>query len=743
MLLTGAYAAAGPIHDAGRISLDCIPGASFKLEGVLGRRQKADVENWLLVVPEKNPGLLEMFTQRESNRSWDWEKLAKGGLGNNDLPPFAGEYVGKYLIAAVQATRMSDDPRLRKSVAQVVDRLIQLQAEDGYLGPWPKKERLLAYWDLWGHYHAIIGLILWHEQTDDEKAISAACKAADLVCKTYLDTGRRVTSAGTEEVNMAIIHGLAVLYRKTGEPRYLRMAQEVLKDFEKAGDYYRQGIKGEEFFRTPRPRWESLHSLQGLAELYRITGDETFRRSFLHHWASIRRFDLRNTGGFSSAEQATGNPFCNTPIETCCVIAWEAVMIDALRLTGDASIADDLELATFNAVGGAQHPSGHWWTYDTPMNGARQAFHVQVLWQARPNAPFLGCCPVNAPRGLGMLSDWGIMQSPEGLTLNYYGPMRAEVALTDGTPVVIEEKTDYPIDDTVRLKVTLRAAKQFTLALRIPAWSTKTKVLVNGQPIDRVKAREYLKLTRSWQSGDEITLQLDLSLRYESGDLEQVNNVSLYRGPILLCADDRFKSVEPIKVDVTRLNEARLAPSDEAIAKAAGPYPPWLVLDLPTGDGKMLRLIDFASAGATGKGYQSWLPAPSVRPPKPVAWQPVDGATVGRGAIRFTWRKPAVDVIMDRRHSVVISDSPEFVRTIVRYGDQTGDALTVPAEETAKFQPGTVYYWKIVARNQNGEAESIRPYKQFTIEPTAAHAVPGGRPINVRLQQSRSPLQYR
>ncbi len=184
------------------------------------------------------------------------------------------------------------------------------------------------------------------------EALAAARKAADLICKTYLDAGRSTLDAGSSEMNMGIIHGMAILYRKTGEPRYLNMAKMVLKDFEQAGDYYRLGLRGEEFYRTPKPRWESLHSLQGMAELYRATGDDTFRRAFLNLWASIRRFDRRNTGGFSSGEQATGNPYANQAIETCCVIAWEAVMIDALRLSGDSTIADDLELATFNAVAG-------------------------------------------------------------------------------------------------------------------------------------------------------------------------------------------------------------------------------------------------------------------------------------------------------------------------------------------------------------------------------------------------------
>lgn len=712
-LLLTASASAGPTNDAGRISLDSIPGARFTFDGVLGQRVKADIDNWLLGTPAKNPGLLDMFAERERNTE---------GRDVNDphqLVPWSGEFVGKYLTTAALAMRMSDDPRLRETVGKVVDRLVQLQAEDGYLGPWPKNERLLGHWDLWGHYHIMLGLMFWHEQTGDEKALAVARKMADLVCVTYLDTGRRVASAGSEEMNMGIVHGLALLYRKTGDDRYLRMAKEVVKDFEKGGDYYRQGLQGIEYFRTPKPRWESLHSLQGLAELYRITGDETFRRSFLHHWASMRRFDLRNTGGFSAGEQATGNPFnAEQAIETCCVIAWEAVMLDALRLTGDATIADDLELATFNAVAGAQHPSGEWCTYNTPINGVRGPSYQQIAFQARPNAPFLNCCSVNGPRGFGMLSEWGVMRNAEGLTVNYYGPGCANVSLSDGTPITIEQTTDYPIGNTVRLKISLKNAKQFTLALRIPAWSTKTEVLLNGEPMQDAKPGTYLKLARLWRSGDEIKLTFDMGLRYESGDLEQAGNVSLYRGPILLCADDRFQSDEPIKIDVSKLGEARIVPNDATIAKAAGPYSPWLVVDVPTSNSKTTRLIDFANAGATGKGYRSWLSADAARPPRPVAWQPADGATLGTGPIRFKWRKPALGAKADHRYKVVISSSPDFGQAIALQGEQKSGLLMVPTEEVKQLQANKVYYWKVVASNSCGESESLGPYKRFTIDPS-------------------------
>ena len=153
-----------------------------------------------------------------------------------------------------------------------------------------------------------------------------------------------VNLIGQRHLYAHFVNSLARLFRETGESRYLAMAEEVLKDFEAGGDYFRQGLEGKEFYRTPRPRWESLHSLQGMVELYRIGGDRRLAQSFLHQRASIRRFDMRNTGGFSSAERATGNPYRNDAIETCCVIAWQPA--DEVTLRFDMSLryeAGDLD----------------------------------------------------------------------------------------------------------------------------------------------------------------------------------------------------------------------------------------------------------------------------------------------------------------------------------------------------------------------------------------------------------------
>jgi hypothetical protein len=65
---------------------------------------------------------------------------------------------------------------------------------------------------LWGHYHVMLGLLMWSEHTGDQRAQVAAERIADLVCQTCLGTGFRVFDAGSHEMNMAILHGLALAY---------------------------------------------------------------------------------------------------------------------------------------------------------------------------------------------------------------------------------------------------------------------------------------------------------------------------------------------------------------------------------------------------------------------------------------------------------------------------------------------------------------------------------------------------
>ncbi|MCZ7639971.1 MAG: glycoside hydrolase family 127 protein [Verrucomicrobia bacterium] len=484
-----------------------VPRVRLALEGPLRTRLDAIIQNWLLPAPDANPGMLEMMRLRDRQPPYE------------DPVPWAGEFAGKYLTSCVLIGRLADNPALRQQTARVVRDLIRTQAEDGYLGPFPDKH-LLDRWDLWGHYHCMLALYLWYQDTGDTEALRAATRAADLMCATFLDTGRRVHDAGSHEMNMAVMHILGLLHRETGRATYRRLMHEVEKDWQKppAGDYHRLAATGVEFYQTPKPRWESLHPMLGLAELFRITGDDSYRQALVHWWRSIRRTDIHNSGSFSTDEQAVGNPFRPGAIETCCTVAWLALSVEALRLTADSRIADALEHATWNAVLGYQHPSGRWCTYDTPMNGKRRASAHSIVFQSRPGTPELNCCGVNGPNGLGLLSQWAVLGGTNGLYVNYYGPGTTEAQLENGASWRLVQTTDYPLRPGVRCVVHPPAATTLPLSWRIPEWSRDTRVTVNGAPVQEVKSGTYLKLLRTWHPGDIVALEFDFQPRALRGD---------------------------------------------------------------------------------------------------------------------------------------------------------------------------------------------------------------------------------
>ncbi|HUW34473.1 MAG TPA: beta-L-arabinofuranosidase domain-containing protein [Planctomycetota bacterium] len=585
-----------------------VPGIGCRFDGFVGSRLAAAVDHWLLPAPLANPAMLEMFRFRDRHPL-------------RNMVPWAGEFAGKYLTSAVQVWRGTGDDRLRGRIEWFVKELVSLQAEDGYLGPWPAGSRLTGRapnceggtWDAWGHYHVMLGLLLWNESTSDREALACARRIGDLLCAKFLGAvpGQRLVDTGSTEMNLAPIHGLALLHRAAGERCYLELALQIKDEFAAsaddgkplAGDYLRAALDGTEFFQIPKPRWESLHPIMGLAELYRITGDSACRQAFEHIWHSIAKLDRHNNGGFSSGEQAQGNPYHPGAIETCCTVAWMAMSVEMLKLTGSSIVADELELSTLNSGLGMQSPSGRWVTYNTPMDGIREASAHTIVFQARAGQPELNCCSVNGPRALGLLSDWAVMRAHDGgIVINYYGPCAFDLQTPAGRNLRIEQKTDYPKKGRIELAVSPARPERFAIRLRIPHWAARSSVSVNGKPAGPAALGSYFVLDRTWRCGDTIVLNLDMSLRFWIGERECEGKASVYRGPILLAYESRFNDVAPDAVP--ELDAATMRPR---AVSAKTWLPPWMLFEFTAADGRRLRLCDFASAGQDGGSYVSWL----------------------------------------------------------------------------------------------------------------------------------------
>lgn len=570
--------------------------ATFELEGYLRKRIEKSIQNYFLVIPESSPAILQLLRDR------DRTPLRK------PLMPWAGEFAGKYLTGAVLVWRLTHDAKLKTTIDQFARNLINCQAPDGYLGPFPKDSRLTGKnWDVWGHYHCMLGLMLYYEDTKDEPALQSCKNAADLLCKTFGPGKPSLTCDGEGgQMNMAVSHGLILLYKKTGTRRYLELARYIVDEAwneEGAGKYLTSVLSGKSIIEFPRHRWEAIHDWQALCELYTLSGDPKYKEAVEKIWRFGIDGDRHNTGGITSGEGFTGSPYKQEAIETCCTVAWTAFSIDVLRMTENPLVADEIEWSTFNSALGAIPYSGKVCAYNVPMDGTRAFGGTELSWQSPMAGPDLNCCAVNAYRPLGMISQWALMQSAQGPVLNFYGPGEISASLPSGNHLTITEKTEYPAEGLVKITVSLNHPESFTFNLRIPFWSENTTIKINGITIsEKSVSGTYQSIKRKWNPGDEIELSLDFKLRLWYGEKECDGKVSVFRGPLLLTYDARLNGFDPDQIpqlDLASLSFKR--------HKSNGEVEPWVQGVLQDKSGAQINVCDFSSAGQTGNQYRSWL----------------------------------------------------------------------------------------------------------------------------------------
>ncbi len=71
------------------------------------------------------------------------------------------------------------------------------------------------------------------------------------------------------------------------------------------------------------------------------------------------------------------------------------------------------------------------------------------------------------------------------------------------------QRTRYPYQGSVEIELALAGAAEFTVHLRIPAWTGKAEVTVMGEAV-AARPGEYATVRRTWQPGDRVKLDFEL-----------------------------------------------------------------------------------------------------------------------------------------------------------------------------------------------------------------------------------------
>jgi DUF1680 family protein len=107
--------------------------------------------------------------------------------------------------------------------------------------------------------------------------------------------------------------------------------------------------------------------------------------------------------------------------------------------------------------------------------------------------------------------------------------------LHDGSGLKVQQKTNYPWSGDVKMTVSPATPKEFVMYVRIPGWSGKNSVKVNGKEIAGAKPGEYLAIRRLWAANDTIDLSFDMTTHLLEGETCGTRTVDEWvsKGPIV------------------------------------------------------------------------------------------------------------------------------------------------------------------------------------------------------------------
>ena len=254
--------------------------------------------------------------------------------------------------------------------------------------------------------------------------------------------------------------------------------------------------------------------------------------------------------------------------ETCVTVTLMKLCFQLYRLNGDSTLIDAIEQSAYNALLGAINTEGCTTNgglpFDSysPLRAGTRGIKIGGLKQMENNT-FYGCCAAIGSAGTGMLPLISVMAAKDGIVMNLYQNGEVHTKTPSGAALQMRLATDYPVSGSIQLTVQPALPEEFTIRLRIPAWSRETSVAVNGIAQTGVASGAYLELRRVWAPGDTVALELDMRTvvlpapKPDAGPPEAC--IAFKRGPLILARDARLGADIDAPLDLTGLDpQARL-----------------------------------------------------------------------------------------------------------------------------------------------------------------------------------------
>ncbi|KAK5939121.1 hypothetical protein PMZ80_008424 [Knufia obscura] len=441
------------------------------------------------------PGHMHEFYRLVRNATWG------GGSEEYSILNEAWPY---YINGLVPLAFAVDDRHLLNEINQQISYVLLTQFPDGWLGP----ESDVTTRNFWGRYPFFLAAAQYVEAADSygsREMLKAMHRFVDLMHEMLLDDyagyvwrqGDRFDEQWGRSRASDMVLALQWLYENHPEDNHVKIHQCMFMIYEKAYDWswwFSDGVFLKRDIETYPPElinplFPVLHAVnagQGLkspAVMGRLLRDQSLLDSSRRGVELTFEYHGTSSGAIVGDERMSGNsPARGT--ELCSVVETMFSLSTLYQILGDASFAERLENAAFNAMPAMIMP--RWWAHQYVAQ-TNQPYSYEVpnthFWNVGPwgltfgTEPNYPCCTVNFPQGYPKLLSNSWVRTPKHNGLAHVVLLPSDVKTTlrrkEGEDVFenyvhIRCETNYPF--TQLLTYHVEAQDTFNFSFRVPEW---------------------------------------------------------------------------------------------------------------------------------------------------------------------------------------------------------------------------------------------------------------------------------
>ena len=532
------------------------------------------------------PHMWDIFRDPHESHAWDNFLMAAGlgegrGTGRPHGPPFNDGDFLKWFEALAQVYAVTKDPAIDARMDEMIEVIAKAQREDGYLhthkivpqrrgqtGTRAAEFEDREHFETYNMGHLITTACIHHRATGKDNMLKLAIKAAD-----YIDKLCREVPEDLARNAICPSHymGVVELYRLTREPRYLRLAEQLIeiRSLVPPGigsDHNQDRVPFREMTEAVGHAVRANYLYAGVADIVAENGDLSLLQTLEKIDADVASQKLYVTGmtgaiydgaspdgskshsSIKLVHQAYGRdyqlPNLTAYNETCATIGYGMWMWRQFTVTGDAHDADLFEQTLYNGVLPGISLEGKHYFYTNPLKKLHD-FEWPLRWSLTraPNIKNSFCCPPNVVRTIAQVHNYVYSLSDDAVWVNLYGASTLDSQWLNGDAIKLRQETNYPWAGDIAFTIDEAPARPIALRLRIPGWvhDGAASLLVNGAPMEAdLTPGRYTEVKRVWQAGDRVELALAFKpVLVEANPLveETINQVAVKYGPLVYCVE--------------------------------------------------------------------------------------------------------------------------------------------------------------------------------------------------------------